>query len=256
MTTNGTRIGYARVSTAGQDLAAQTDQLTNAGVDDGSIYAEHVTGTRADRPELRSAIKALRPGDTFVVTKLDRLARSLKDLLTLIEEIEARGATLHVIDQAIDTGTAAGRMMVAMIGAVAEFEAALASERTKAGLASRTARGRMGGRPTVMTQERARRAQELIETGSSREETAGAIGVSTPTLYRWLQDNPIESNIDRTGMGGRRAAFDTAEKLAEAQKIRDMPGVTASQRARLAGVSVSTLWRHTTCPDEADDGDG
>lgn len=106
------RIGYARVSTAGQDLDTQRRALAATGVAPADVYAEQISGAKADRPELASVLRALRPGDQLVVTKLDRLARSLKDLLDLVDRIEAAGASLVVLDQAVDTSTPAGRLFL------------------------------------------------------------------------------------------------------------------------------------------------
>lgn len=183
-TTAGHRLGYARVSTAGQDLDTQLRALAAAGVAVGDVYSEHISGAKADRPQLTAVMRALRPGDQLVVTKLDRLARSLKDLLELVDRVEAAGASLVVLDQAVDTSTPAGRLFMHVIGAVAEFERALISERTKQALVGRP-RGRNGGRPRALAGKRLERARALVEDGDlTLPEIAAAVGVSISTLRR------------------------------------------------------------------------
>ncbi len=178
------RLAYARVSTSGQDLETQRRALTVAGVSDADIYAEHVSGAKSDRLELTNALRALRPGDQLFVTKLDRLARSLKDLPEIVERSERLGASLVVLDQAIDTSTSAGRLFMQVIGAVAEFERALISERTKAALVGRP-RGRHGGRPQALTGKRLQRARDLMDARElTMPEIAAAVGVSVSTLRR------------------------------------------------------------------------
>lgn len=191
MSSGSTRcIGYARVSTAGQDLESQVLALTAAGVSTSDIYSEHASGAKADRPALGSAIRALRAGDALIVTKLDRLARSLADLLNLVGCIEEKGASLVVIDQAVDTSTPAGRLFLQVVGAVAEFERALISERTRQALAGRP-RGRRGGRPRALTGKRLDRARELVDNkGLTMSEIAASVGVSVSTLRRSLNAAP------------------------------------------------------------------
>lgn len=187
MTSNPHRIAYARVSTAGQDLDSQLRALAKAGVSQADVYSEHITGARSDRPELLNALRALRPGDQLVVTKLDRLARSLKDLLNIVERIEAAGASLVVIDQAVDTSTPAGRLFLQIVGSVAEFERALISDRTRQALAGRP-RGRQGGRPRALTGKRLQRARDLVdERRLSMLEIASAVGCSVSTLQREIR---------------------------------------------------------------------
>ena len=143
------RIGYARVSTADQDLAPQLDVLRAKGCD--LTYSEHASGKKADRQELANAMKALRAGDTLVVWRLDRLGRSLPDLIATINELAERGIAFESVTEAIDTTTAAGKLVFNIFASLAEFERHLISERTRAGLAAGRARGRMGGRPPALT---------------------------------------------------------------------------------------------------------
>src|ERR1700677_1931339 len=137
-------IGYARVSTQDQDTAAQVAALKAAGCEE--IYKEKASGGRWDRPKLQELLSHLRKGDVVVVWKLDRLSRSLRDVLTLMERLGEAGAGFRSLTEAIDTTTPAGRMMMQMVGAFAEFERAMLRERTKAGLDAAREEGRVGGR--------------------------------------------------------------------------------------------------------------
>ena len=142
-------IGYARVSTAEQNLGAQTDALTAAGA--GRIFAEKISGSKRERPELDRLLDQLRDGDVVVVTKYDRLARSLKDLLEIVETIGERGAGFRSLAEDIDTTTPAGRLVFHVFASIAQFERERISERTKEGLASARKRGRVGGRPPALS---------------------------------------------------------------------------------------------------------
>lgn len=138
-------IGYARVSTHEQDCALQEDALRAAGCD--RLFLETASGAKRDRPELRAALAAMQEGDTLVVWRLDRLARSLRHLLETVEGLEARGMKFRSLTEAMDTSTSGGKLILSVLGAMAEFERALISERTKAGLEAARLRGRKGGRP-------------------------------------------------------------------------------------------------------------
>ena len=138
-------IGYARVSTAEQNLALQLDALALAGCI--KVYQDNASGSVFERPQLNRALRQLRRGDTLVTWKLDRLGRSLLHLMTIVAELNARGVAFRSISENIDTGTASGRLLFHVLGALAEFERALISERTKAGMASAKARGISLGRP-------------------------------------------------------------------------------------------------------------
>lgn len=181
-------IGYARVSTVGQDLSAQEDQLRTAGC--VRIYADHgVSGSRASRPEWDRCRDALRSGDVLVVTKLDRMGRSLRAILEAVDELTEAGVALRILDLAADTGTASGRMVLSVLGAVAELERELARERTRAGLAAARSRGRRGGRPRVLDQEKLRDLRSLVEGGVSVTRAAGLVGVSRSTAYAALRED-------------------------------------------------------------------
>jgi DNA invertase Pin-like site-specific DNA recombinase len=177
-------IGYARVSTTEQTTDPQTDALTAAGCD--RIFVETASGALRDREQLALALDYLRPGDVLVVVKLDRLGRSLGHLIDTVTGLDARGVGLRSLGEGIDTTTAAGRLLLHVLGAIAEFERALIVERTRAGLAAAKARGRTGGRPRVLTVEKIEAARALIATGHSVKAAAAAVGVGRATLYQHL----------------------------------------------------------------------
>lgn len=182
-------IGYARVSKGDeQSNAAQARSLAAAGCQ--RIFEETALGGRWDRPVLHDMLRQLRAGDVVVVWKLDRLTRSLKDLLHLIERIEAAGAGFRSLTEAIDTTTPAGRMMMQMVGSFAEFERAMIRERTSAGLALARAEGRVGGRRRKLTASQ--RAEIAISVASGRK-TAAAMArlyaISQPTVSRIVAEH-------------------------------------------------------------------
>ena len=186
------RIGYGRVSTTDQSLDAQRDALQAAGCD--QVLVDRASGKLASRPELDKALLIAREGDQLVVTKLDRLGRSLEHLIVLSNELQARGVDLVVIDQGIDTSTAVGRMFFQILGAIAEFEHALMAERPRDGLAAARARGRTGGQRPKLSPRQARIAQEMYDqTGPDGRRThtvaeiAAEFSVSRPTIYRHLR---------------------------------------------------------------------
>jgi DNA invertase Pin-like site-specific DNA recombinase len=153
-------IGYARVSTIDQNLALQRDALTEAGC--AKIFTEQMSGAVADRPALHDALEFARSGDTLIVWKLDRLARSMKQLIETIENLRVRGIGFRSLTEALDTTTAQGRLVFHMFGALAEFERSLIRERTQAGLAAARRAGRTGGRPPKLTDEDIEAAKALL----------------------------------------------------------------------------------------------
>ncbi len=179
-------IGYARVSKGDeQSNAAQTRSLAAAGCQ--RIFEEAAAGGRWDRPVLQDMLRQLRSGDVVVVWKLDRLTRSLKDLLHLIERIELAGAGFRSLTEAIDTTTPAGRMMMQMVGSFAEFERAMIRERTSAGLAQARAEGRVGGRRRKLSDKQVAEITESISSGrKSAAEMARLYNVSQPTVSRLI----------------------------------------------------------------------
>lgn len=142
-------LGYARVSTKDQNIDGQQDALTSVGAE--RIFADTITGTARSRPELDRLLSELRNGDVVVVTKYDRLARSLKDLLEIVEQIQAKGAGFRSLGEDIDTTTPAGRLIFHVFASIAQFERERIVERTKEGLAAARKRGRVGGRPPALS---------------------------------------------------------------------------------------------------------
>lgn len=189
------RVGYGRVSTRDQNPDGQRDALAAAGCDE--IFVDNASGKLASRPELDKALLiAARAGDQLVITKLDRLGRSLEHLIALSTQLQTRGVDLVVLDQGIDTSTAVGRMFFQILGAIAEFEHALMSERTRDGLDAARARGRTGGQKPKLTPRQAKIAQnmydELADDGRrvhTVQQIADEFGVTRPTIYRHLQRN-------------------------------------------------------------------
>jgi DNA invertase Pin-like site-specific DNA recombinase len=177
-------VGYARVSRGDeQSNAAQAHALKAAGCE--RVFEEEASGGRWDRPQLHDMLRQLRRGDVVVVWKLDRLSRSLKDLLHLMERIEAAGAGFRSLTEAIDTTTPAGRMMMQMVGSFAEFERAMIRERTSAGLAQARAEGRIGGRRKKLDPAKcAEIAESVISGRKSAAEMARLYDVSQPTVSR------------------------------------------------------------------------
>ena len=183
-------VGYMRVSKAdgSQSTDLQRDALLVAGVEADNFYEDHASGKKDDRPQLAACLKALRKGDTLLVWKLDRLGRDLRHLVNTVHDLTDRGIGLKVLTgegAAIDTTTASGKLVFGIFAALAEFERALISERTVAGLAAARARGRTGGRPFKMTPAKVRLAMAAM---GQRETKVGALckelGVTRQTLYR------------------------------------------------------------------------
>ena len=179
-------IGYARVSTTDQNTALQTDALTTAGAE--RIYEESQSGASRDRSELIRCIDTLRQGDTLIVWRLDRLGRSLKDLVAIIAELEGKGVGFRSITEAIDTTTAGGKLVFHIFGSLAEFERSMIQERTKAGLAAARARGRKGGRPRALTEQQAKKAHAMLRDPTiTKTEVAKHFNVTRATLNTSLK---------------------------------------------------------------------
>ncbi|MBT2513136.1 recombinase family protein [Arthrobacter sp. ISL-30] len=178
------RIGYARVSTRDQNLDLQRDALRAAGCD--RIFEDTMSGTKARRPGLAKALEALREGDTLIVWKLDRLGRSLKDLLDFAGGLNERGIGFVSPTDSIDTTTASGRFFFNVMASLAQMERELMVERTQAGLRAAREQGRVGGRKRVVTEAKIRSARKLLSQGTPPKEVATSLGISVPTLYRWV----------------------------------------------------------------------
>ena len=178
-------IGYARVSTNDQETATQVAALKAAGCE--RIYREKASGGRWDRPELHRLLDQLRKRDVLVVWKLDRLSRSLRDVLTIMERLAEAEAGFRSLTEAIDTTTPAGRMMMQMVGAFAEFERAMLRERTKAGLDSARREGRVGGRPSKLTPQQQSEIRNMVSRGrKTAADAARLFKIHPATVSRLL----------------------------------------------------------------------
>ena len=178
-----TFVGYARVSTLDQNPELQLDALKTNGC--AKLFVERASGAKEERPQLRAALDYLRPGDTLVVWKLDRLARSMKQLIETVDELKARGIGFRSLTEAIDTTTAAGELFFHLFGALAQFERSIIRERTNAGIKAALARGRKGGRRTKVKPDDIKAALALLaEPDISVRAAAKRLGLSVSTLYR------------------------------------------------------------------------
>jgi len=181
-------VGYCRVSTAEQSLDKYIDMLINAGVDERLIYKEKVTGKHRDRLELNRMIAELVPGDTVIVPDLTRLGRSVKDLYTIVGQINDKGAHVKSLRESwLNTQDSHGRLLFAIFSGLAEFESALISERTKEGLKAAKARGRSGGRPSKRT-EKAESVMIMYRGGMKIVDIVKQTGLSRSTINRILRD--------------------------------------------------------------------
>ncbi|MAG65164.1 MAG: recombinase [Pseudomonadales bacterium] len=191
------RIGYARVSTDDQHLDLQRDALIKA--ECGVIYEEAISSKNTTRPELEQCLKALRTGDTLVVWRLDRLGRSLRELVQIVTDLEQRGVHFESLTEKIETGSAAGKLQFHVFAALAEFERALIRERTQAGLAAARARGRAGGRKPKLDDKQVRQIKLLLrDPNTSVAEVARDYGVSRTTIYKYCGVVPPNKVIEGT----------------------------------------------------------
>lgn len=217
------KIGYARVSTKTQNDDSQVDELEAYGCD--RIFTDHgVSGKHASRPELDKALAYLRDGDVLVITRLSRAARSLKNMIELAENLNARGVGLKVIKQDIDTTTPTGRLVFHIFAALDEFQRELIVEGTREGLAAAKARGKLGGRKPSYTEHQAKTARSLHAQGElTAEEIGRVIGVSRATVYRMLKDAEpaVAAKTVRKPSGGTlpsdEAIVALADKLARGE---------------------------------------
>lgn len=185
-------IGYARVSTDDQNLNLQRDALQHAKCE--RIYEDQLSGAKSERPGLKEAIKDLRSGDTLVVWRLDRLSRSLKDLIEMISSLESKNIALKSLHESIDTSSSSGKLIFHIFGALAEFERNLIRERTNAGLQAARARGRKGGRPKSLSNDKQALAVKLYnEKQHAIDQICEMMGISKPTLYKYIEQQSAGS---------------------------------------------------------------
>ena len=177
-------IGYARVSTQDQNLDFQKQALKQAGCK--KIFEDQLNGSRGDLPGLARALETLRAGDTLVVWKLDRLGRSVKHLVDLVAELQEHDIQFKSLTDNIDTSTTSGRVFFHVMASLAQMERELTLERTHAGLAAAKQQGKVGGRKRQMTDSKIHSARRLLADGLAPREVAKNLGVSVPTLYRWV----------------------------------------------------------------------
>src|ERR1035441_4848595 len=179
-------IGYARISTSEQDTKVQVSALESAGCE--LVFREKASGGRWERPELHKLLGQLRKGDVLVVWKLDRLSRSLRDVLTIMEQLQERKSGFRSLTEAVDTTTPAGRMMMQMVGSFAEFERAMLKQRTKAGIDAARKEGRMGARRPKLKPQQQKEIVKLVTTGKkTAADAARLFGVHPATVSRLLQ---------------------------------------------------------------------
>ena len=245
----GALIGYARVSTSGQILDRQTRALTEAGCI--RVFADKLSGKTADRPELAACLDYLRAGDTLVVPSLDRLSRSLQDLITIVAGLRRRGVGFRSLHEALDTTTPGGRLVFHVFAALAEFIRELIVEGTREGLDAARARGQRLGRPPAMTGEQIRQARDLLTLPSnSISSIARLLGVSRSTIYKHLPElanghNPAAGQIPPPRPGLRARLAITATQVAEDPAITrhrettrcDAGQVTGSDSRHLGGLT-------------------
>ncbi|WP_457498039.1 recombinase family protein [Agrobacterium tumefaciens] len=187
-----TAIGYARVSTGDQDTALQIDALKKAGCE--KLFEDKASGVKTDRPGLADAIRYARDGDTLTVWKLDRLGRSMKHLIEIVTELEAKGVGFRSLTENIDTTTSGGRLVFHLFGALAQFERDLIRERTRAGLQAAEQRGRRGGRQAVVTPDKLAKARQHLATGLNVREAAARVKIGKTALYEALRTEKVATS--------------------------------------------------------------
>lgn len=192
-------IGYARVSTHEQTLDLQLDALAKAGCDPTRTYPDKISSSKADRPGLKQALSQLRAGDTLVVWRLDRLGRSLQELIALVNSIHAKGAGFKSLTENMDTTTSGGKLVFHFFGALAEFERDIIRERTNAGLAAARVRGRKGGRPKLAVDAAKRKKIEMgkalhADPTNTVEDICETLHVSRSTFYRWVGKSKVRQD--------------------------------------------------------------
>lgn len=190
----GAVVGYARVSTGQQDYQVQLDRLEASGAT--KIFAEKRSGLDGDRPQLAECIRYVREGDTLIVTKLDRLARSTADLYRIVSDLNERGVGFKVLDDAaVDTTSRTGKLVMGILALIAEFETEIRRERQMEGIAKAKAAGRRGGRPSMLTDTIVRDIARLRANGSSIRQIALAVGFSKATVQKVVARNEGEERV-------------------------------------------------------------
>ncbi|WP_043062220.1 recombinase family protein [Brucella anthropi] len=184
-------VAYIRVSSIGQSLEVQRDKMLALGVEPDHIFEEKRSGVDSNRPALKEALRFARKGDTFVITKIDRLARSAADLLSIVKDLQGKGVELRVLDQSIDTSNPAGRAMLQMLGVFAEFETAIRAERQMDGIAKAKAKGTKFGRKTQATPDVVTEIRRLRGEGALIKDIMARTGLSKATVYRALDNASV-----------------------------------------------------------------
>lgn len=186
-------VAYIRVSSIGQSLEVQRDKMLALGVEPDHIFEEKRSGVDSNRPALKEALRFARKGDTFVITKIDRLARSAADLLSIVKDLQGKGVELRVLDQSIDTSNPAGRAMLQMLGVFAEFETEIRKERQMDGIAKAKSKGTKFGRKTQATPEVISEIRRLRAEGMLIKDIMSGTGLSKATVYRALDNALVEA---------------------------------------------------------------
>jgi DNA invertase Pin-like site-specific DNA recombinase len=187
-------VGYARVSTRGQSLESQIKALKENGIEGDHLFKEKESGATNNRHELANMLKFVRKGDTLIVTKLDRIARSTKNLLEIAETLEQKGVTFKVLNIQLDTSTPTGKLMLTMLGAIAQFEREMMLERQAEGFAIAKAKGLIKGRPSTAKQKSSEVAK-LASSGLTKNEIAKQLGIGIASVYRILKEQKQASLI-------------------------------------------------------------
>lgn len=198
---NSRLIGYARVSTPDQDVGMQLAALRRAGVQEDNLWFETISGVKAKRPQRDLALIDARPGDVVVVYKLDRLGRSFRELLEIVDGLEKQNIGFRSITEGFDTTTPGGKFMFHMLGAMAEFERGLIAERTRDGMAEAKAQGKQVGAPLFMTAERTAEAEKRLIDGETIAELAEEWGIARQTLYTRFPKGKIKRLRARAARG-------------------------------------------------------
>ncbi|MGZ0145286.1 recombinase family protein [Rhodococcus qingshengii] len=247
-------FGYARVSSADQNPAHQVGALVRAGVDAGNIHTDRASGAKASRPQLDAVLARMRDGDTLVITRLDRLGRSVLHLITLGAELRERGIGLKVLEQGIDTGTAEGRAMFGMLSVLAELQRELIVANTRDGLAAARARGRKGGRPSKLSGDQIVLAQQLYDAGEKTvAQIAAMLNVPRTTVYGHLNKRAPAASVSTDSVSTVAVVPVAAARMS---RICPSCGYEPSTRAEAAHQrgDLAVIWLHPHTDNPADPG--